>query len=198
MPVCPLDTKHDLQEMSGKHVHCVLQLSNIVHDAMTKIHTTISPGENLPHLGSKRKQMNVRCQNVGSTVECTYRHAKELHYFHDTLLYRLIQVPHWPWRGEIYQRSLWSVRTVNGYSVRKLAENACHEFMSVLVSEEGPSPTNEMHFSLPIRTECPFYGPHRPWTAFTSRIRLCRLQKPLQDAQILYCYYPKLWYMSDD
>ena len=52
MPVCPLDTKHNLQEMSGKHVHCVLQLSNIVHDAMTKIHTTISLGENLPHLGS--------------------------------------------------------------------------------------------------------------------------------------------------
>ena len=94
MPVCSLDTKPDLQEMSGKHVHCVLQLSNVVHDAMTKIHMTISLGENLPHLGSKRKQMNVRCQNVGSTVECTYRHAKELHYFHDTLLYPLIQVPH--------------------------------------------------------------------------------------------------------
>ena len=165
---------------------------------MTKIHTTISPGENLPHLGSKRKQMNVRCQNVGSTVECTYRHAKELRYFHHTLLYRLIQVPHWPWRGEICQRSLWSVRTVNGYSVRKLAENACHEFMSLLVREEGPSPSNEMHFSLRMRTECPFYGQQRPWTAFTSRIRLCRLQKPLQDAQILYCYYPKFWYMSDD
>ena len=94
MPVCPLDTKHNLQEMSGKHVHCVLQLSNIVHDAMTKIHTTISLGENLPHLGSKRKQMNVQCQNLGSTVEYTYRHAKELHYFHNTLLYPLIQVPH--------------------------------------------------------------------------------------------------------
>ena len=105
MPVCqrtllrdhsysiPLDTKHNLKEMSAKHVHCVLQLSNIVHDAMTKMHPTISPGENLPHLHSERKLMNVRFQNVGSTVECTYRHAKELHYFHDTLLYRLIQGP---------------------------------------------------------------------------------------------------------
>ena len=55
MSVCPLDTKHDLQEMSGKHVHCVLQLSNIVHEAMTKIHTTISPGENLTTLGLKKK-----------------------------------------------------------------------------------------------------------------------------------------------
>ena len=62
MPVCqrtlrnrsyliPLDPKHNLQQMSGKHVHCVLQLSNILHDAMTKIHTTLSPGEDLPHLG---------------------------------------------------------------------------------------------------------------------------------------------------
>ena len=65
--------------MSGKHVHCVLRLSNILHDAMTKIRTAISPVENLPHLGSKRRQTNVPRQNLGSTVECTYRHAKELH-----------------------------------------------------------------------------------------------------------------------
>ena len=70
MPVChrtplqnhsysiPLDTKHNLQEMSGKHVHCVLLLCTILRVAMSKIHTTISPGEDLPHLGSKRKQMN--------------------------------------------------------------------------------------------------------------------------------------------
>ena len=162
MPVCqrtllrnhsiPLDTKTNLQEMSGKHVHCVLRWSNILHDAMTKIRTTVSPAENLPHLGSKRRRTNVSRQNSGRTVECTYRHAKELH----CLWYRLIQVPHWPWRGETCQRSLSSVRTVYGYSVRKLAENACHEFMSLRVREEGPSPTNEMHFSLGMRTECPF------------------------------------------
>ena len=105
MPVCqwtllqnhsysiPLGTKHNLQEMSGKHVHRVLLLSNILHDAMTKIRTAISPVENLPHLVSKRKQMNVPCENLGSAVECTYRHAKELHCFHDALLYRWIQVP---------------------------------------------------------------------------------------------------------
>ena len=52
-----------------------------------------------PHLFPRNGDHNTAskgplCQNVGSTVECTYRHAKELHYFHDTLLYRLIQVPH--------------------------------------------------------------------------------------------------------
>ena len=31
------------QQMSGKHVHYMLQLSNILHDAMTKMITTISP-----------------------------------------------------------------------------------------------------------------------------------------------------------
>ena len=30
------------QQMSGKHVYYVLQLSNILHNAMTKIITTIS------------------------------------------------------------------------------------------------------------------------------------------------------------
>ena len=57
MPVCqrtllqnhsyliPLDPKHNLQHMTGKHVLYVLQLSNILHDAMTKIITTISTRE---------------------------------------------------------------------------------------------------------------------------------------------------------
>ena len=31
------------QQMSGKHVHYMLHLSNILHDAMTKMITTISP-----------------------------------------------------------------------------------------------------------------------------------------------------------
>ena len=31
------------QQMSGKHVHYMLQLSNILHDAVTKMITTISP-----------------------------------------------------------------------------------------------------------------------------------------------------------
>ena len=37
----PLDPKQ--QQMSGKDVHYMLLLSNILHDAMTKMITTISP-----------------------------------------------------------------------------------------------------------------------------------------------------------
>ena len=41
-------------------------------DAMAKTYTTISPGKNLAHLlGSNSKQMNMRCQSLGSTVKCT-------------------------------------------------------------------------------------------------------------------------------
>ena len=54
-----------------------------------------------------------------------------------------------------------------------------------------------MHFSFRIGTEWPFYGADRPLTAFMDRIRLCILDNPLQEAQILYCYY-SFWYMSDD
>ena len=41
-------------------------------NAMAKTYTTISPGKNLAHLlGSNSKQMNMRCQSLGSTVKCT-------------------------------------------------------------------------------------------------------------------------------
>ena len=59
----PLDPKHNLQQMSGKHVHYVLQLSNILHDAMTKIITTISPRENSTRPGSKQ-QTNERAMST--------------------------------------------------------------------------------------------------------------------------------------